>query len=332
MPRKKSPARLYLDRKRGQWVIRDGQSFHRTGCSEEQRERAERVLESYLGQRHKPEGGPSPLITDVLLVYAQEHLPHTKSAGNAVYNIANLAGGFGGLRLSDISARTCRAYARERSDSAARRDLETLRAAVRYYAREHGPLGSVPSIVLPPKAEPRSRWLSKTEAALLLKAARRTEHLRRFILLGLYTGTRSGNLLRLKWDQIDLSAGVMARVASGEAQDAKKRAPAVRLGRRIISHLRRWLRRDRAMGVEYVCHYEGAPIKKLRRSWAAAIERAGLGPDVTPHTLRHTRATWLMQAGIDPWEAAGHLGMTVETLERTYGHHHPSFQQRAAEV
>jgi integrase len=163
-------------------------------------------------------------------------------------------------------------------------------------------------------------------------ASRKSQHLARFILLGLYTGTRSGNLLRLKWDQIDLSAGVMARVASGEAQDAKKRAPAVRLGRRIISHLRRWLRRDRAMGVEYVCHYEGAPIKKLRRSWAAAIERAGLGPDVTPHTLRHTRATWLMQAGIDPWEAAGHLGMTVETLERTYGHHHPSFQQRAAEV
>jgi integrase len=123
----------------------------------------------------------------------------------------------------------------------------------------------------------------------------------------------------------------MARIASGEAVDARKRAPVVRLGKRILSHLRRWKRLD-AGTVSYLCHYEGRPVRKLRRSWAAAVKRAGLGPDVTPHVLRHTRATWLMQAGVDPWEAAGHLGMTVETLERTYGHHHPSFQERAAEV
>jgi hypothetical protein len=39
-----------------------------------------------------------------------------------------------------------------------------------------------------------------------------------------------------------------------------------------------------------------------------------------------------MQAGIDPWEAAGHLGMSIETLTRTYGHHHADFQRKAANV
>jgi hypothetical protein len=33
----------------------------------------------------------------------------------------------------------------------------------------------------------------------------------------------------------------------------------------------------------------------------------------------------LMQAGTDPWEAAGFLGMTVETLMSRYGHHHPDY-------
>jgi hypothetical protein len=33
-----------------------------------------------------------------------------------------------------------------------------------------------------------------------------------------------------------------------------------------------------------------------------------------------------MQAGTDPWEAAGFLGMTVETLMSRYGHHHPDYQ------
>ncbi len=39
-----------------------------------------------------------------------------------------------------------------------------------------------------------------------------------------------------------------------------------------------------------------------------------------------------MQAGVSVWEAAGHLGMTVETLTRVYGKHSPDFQKKAAEV
>ena len=47
----------------------------------------------------------------------------------------------------------------------------------------------------------------------------------------------------------------------------------------------------------------------------------------TPHTLRHTAATWLMQLGVDFWVASGYLGMTVATLTTVYGHHHPDFQK-----
>jgi integrase len=54
--------------------------------------------------------------------------------------------------------------------------------------------------------------------------------------------------------------------------------------------------------------------------------------NASPHTLRHTRATWLMQAGIDMWEAAGALGMSVNVLTKVYGKHSPDFQSRAAEV
>jgi integrase len=59
---------------------------------------------------------------------------------------------------------------------------------------------------------------------------------------------------------------------------------------------------------------------------------AGLGEDIVRHSLRHSAATWLMQAGVDMWEAAGWLGMTVEQLEANYGHHHPDFQEEAAEA
>lgn len=329
MPRRRAAPRLYLDGKRKQWVIRDGARFVRTGCAEFDRHGAETRLAAYLGQKHTPERSSCPLIADVLLAYASEHLPHTEAAKNAAYNVSNLSAWWGKKRTADITARACRAYAETRTPAAARRDLETLRAALNYWHREYGPLPSVPAVTLPAKGDPRQRWLTRSEAARLLRAARRTPHLARFILLGIYTGTRSGALLALRWDWIDLQRGLMLRRAPGETE-SKKRRPPVRLGMRILSHLRRWRRLDPHS--IYVCHYDGRRIVKLRRSWNGAIERAKLSADVTPHTLRHSRATWLMQRGIDPWEAAGHLGMSVETLQRVYGKHSPDFQKRAAEV
>ncbi len=77
------------------------------------------------------------------------------------------------------------------------------------------------------------RWLTKSEAARLLRAARPYLHLRRAILLGLYTGSRPGVILALRWDQVDLSAGTLHRLPRGAVEGDKKRAPPVRLGRRL---------------------------------------------------------------------------------------------------
>ncbi|MEJ0095155.1 MAG: tyrosine-type recombinase/integrase [Methylocella sp.] len=69
----------------------------------------------------------------------------------------------------------------------------------------------------------------------------------------------------------------------------------------------------------------------MNKAFSRAVADAGLGQDVTPHVLRHTAATWSMQNGTDLWEAADLLGMTVKTLERVYGHHHPNYQKDAAD-
>jgi site-specific recombinase XerD len=43
---------------------------------------------------------------------------------------------------------------------------------------------------------------------------------------------------------------------------------------------------------------------------AQRADQGRLSDDVTPHVLRHSRATHLMRQGIDPWEAAQFLGMS----------------------
>lgn len=329
MSRRSQGPRLYLDPKRKQWAIRDGSHFIRTGCPERDSEGAQKRLAEYIAAKYRPTPSPSPLVADMLLTYAQEHLPMTAAGANTGFNIANLERFWGDKKLEDVNARNCRAYAATKSAGGARRDLEVLRAAINYWDKFYGPLAVKPMVVLPPKSAPRERYLTEDEARKLRKAAMATPHLYRFIVIGLMTGSRSGAILNLKWDWIDLQRGIMRRRAPG-AMETRKRTPEVRLGRLLVRILRRWKRRDE--GIPWVCHYNGERVGSIKKSFARAVARAGLSGDVTPHIMRHTRATWLMQAGIAPWEAAGHLGMSVETLQRTYGKHHPDYQKNAAEV
>lgn len=335
MPRRTKGARLYLDPKRKVWTVRDGTRFIRTGCGERNRDEAEKFLAQYIGQKHKPEPSSAPLIADVLAVYGNEVAPSKASASDIGYNISNLLKWWGDKTVADISAKSCRTYIASKAKMGAGSDLKILRQAVKYWHAEYGPLTTIPIFELPKANRPKERWLSRKEAAKLLKAAKPYQHLRRMILLGLYTGSRPGIILSLHWDQIDLKHGLMSRMKDHEQADEKKRAPKVRLGRRIMAHLKRWKRLDRAE--KLVCYFRERPHLQSRQvgdphaSWRRVVKAAGL-KGVTRHTLRHTRATWMMQAGVPIWEAAGFLGMTVKTLERVYGHHSPDHQEMAANI
>nr|WP_320416121.1 tyrosine-type recombinase/integrase [Bradyrhizobium roseus] len=74
-------------------------------------------------------------------------------------------------------------------------------------------------------------------------------------------------------------------------------------------------------------------MASVKTGFASAVRLADLDVstgNVTPHTLRHTAATWLMQRGAAMWDAAGFLGMSEKTLRETYGYHHPEFLRGAA--
>jgi integrase len=335
MPRRSRGPRLYLDPKRKQFIIRDGPRFVRTGCGERDGAKAEKLLEKYIGQKHRPEPSSSPMIADVLTAYGNEVAPHKPSARNIGYHISNLLKWWGDKFVSDITAKSCRDFIASKTTPAAAADLKILKAAVKHWHAEYGPLDAVPAIAIPPGNPPKDRWLTRSEAARLLWAARKYKHMRRLILLGLYTGSRPGVILALRWDQIDLSAKVLTRTPPSQVQDKKKRAPKVKIGRRLLAHLKRWKRLDGSE--KLVCHFTdrwhpgSREVIDPHGAWARIIKVSGL-KGVTRHTLRHTRATWMAQAGVPLWEAAGFLGTTVKTLERVYAHHDPSNQDRAANI
>ncbi len=92
--------------------------------------------------------------------------------------------------------------------------------------------------------------------------------------------------------------------------------------------MRRWARLK--LIAECFVEFNGKPITSAKKGFKSAVRLAELSSRVTPHTLRHTAATWLMQRGVPVGEAAGFLGMSAEVLLATYGHHHPDFLHGAA--
>jgi integrase len=348
MPQKRKPPRLYLrsDAGRKVWIIRDGETNIRTGCSEDQASEAGRKLQEYLASKYEPERGGSAAevtIGDVLNVYLDEKADDSSRPVETVARIKRLNEFFGEMTVGEIRGKVCREFADDRgTESGARRDLEVLRAAVNYYHGEYT-LDVVPKITLPDKCLPRERWLTRQEVAAMIRAARnlkQCQHVVRLLLIGVYTGTRLGAMLGLQWmpntsgGWVDLEKGILFRKAQGERVAHNKRKTPVKIPPRLLTLLRYWHEADKEIDKKAPClnviNYYGAKVTKPHKAFRKVRGAAGLGEDVTPHILRHTRATWLANAGVDVQEAASSLGITTDEFERTYLHNDPQFQQKAA--
>lgn len=345
MPRQKKPPRLWLrgdGGRRRRWVILDGDVHKRTGCAEDQIADAEAALARYIAEKRKPRTSARRAaqanLGDILTLYLDLKEATIARPRDLRAQIGRLNEFWGGMTADAIKGEMCRRYVAERGAKiGARRELEIMRAAVHHYAKEYG-LDVTPKFTLGENHKSRERWMTRQEAARLLWAAYRSpyhNHIARFILIGLYTGTRHSAILGLQWmpnttgGWVDVERGVLHR-RSADQRATNKRQPPMRIPSRLLAHLRRWKRLD--MGVRAVIRYEGVPIARIEKAFRGCRERAGLGPEITPHVLRHTRATWLAQAGVPIWQAAGSLGMTAKQFEETYGHHHADFQKEAAEA
>lgn len=365
MPRPAKGPRLWLQKQRirpdgaidrGFWVIRDGSAKRSTGISYDGSRKppreAERALAEYIAGKHTParesdRRAHQVAVADVINIYLTDKAPRQARPKEVAARCMRLIEWWGDKTLAQVTGSNCRAYAESRkTEQGARRELEDLKAAIRYH-RQEGLCLDVVEVTLPPKAQPRSTYLTRSEAARLLWAAwryrevqkgvetdRRTRrHVARFILVALYTGTRAGAVCQaaLKPTEgagwINLDNGVFYRKPEGE-RETRKRKGAVRMPSRLVAHIRRW--KAKRICHRYVVEWQGRPVKDVDKAFRNVAADAGLS-GVTPHCLRHTAATWLMQNGAHLDDAAQLLSMTRATLERTYWHHHPDFQRDAAE-
>lgn len=196
-----------------------------------------------------------------------------------------------GKRLTEISAeviqRVLEIKKRETTASTANHYMGLIRAILRR-AHHWGWLEVVPPFQSYPVKNQRLRWLTQEEAGRLMKEL--PEHLAAMAEFSLLTGLRQANVAGLEWSQVD-----MQRKCSWIHPDqAKARKPiAVSLNDQAIDVLRRQMGKHS----ERVFTYNGQPIIQTNtKAWHKALKRAGIS-GFTWHGLRHTWASWHVQAG-----------------------------------
>jgi integrase len=360
MPQPAKPARLYLrparDDREPVWVILHRGIEHSTGARKKDLGKAQEALKEFLASNTEPSFGlghpHQVLISDVLTHYGDHHGPHTADPERIGYAIDKLVDywkqdtvaqitparseDYVKWRTAQRDARAKKTKGRLISVYTARRELGVLATALQW-CFENNKLNRPIAVKLPESSEPREEHLTRSEAAQLLAAAlgwyvekgkikrdhsRINRHVARFILLGIYTGTRHTAMLRLQWSKntiggwIDLGSGVIYRRPQGST-DTKKKRPPLPLPPKLIPHLRRW----RNLSARHVIEWNGEPLAgHIRRAWTTTRKLAKLPESITPHILRHTCATWLLQRGVSIYDTAGVLGCSEEVVRKTYGH------------
>lgn len=333
MPRRSSGPKLWFDKARDRWTISDGKSKRRTSCRRHEIRAAEKELQIYIAEKHTIDNS-STAIADILMAYIDEVITGKVSEKTSLSALKPLNKWWGDKFLIDVTVANCRAYCKSRGEAqpSARTELSYLRAALKHWNKNHAPI-VIPELTMPPRPPARCRVLTRSEAAAFLWAARRSPHIARFFILGWYTGSRKTVMLNLRWPMIDLKARVLRRKPAG-AVETKKRAPPIPIGDRLYAHLRRWKRLDgkRELLIYFPGRSQDNAIKQNDRGWHKARIAADLSDDVTPHVLRHTRATEMLKQGVPVWDVAKFLGMTVALVESTYGHSIPGWLKSAAQA
>jgi len=196
-------------------------------------------------------------------------------------------------------------------NSSVNRVNEVIRAVLRKACNEWEWIDRVPRIRMLPEPKRRVRWITREEADRLIEVL--PKHLVPAVKFSLETGLRRANVTGLLWSQIDLTR----RTAWIHPDQAKARkAIAVPLSAAAVIVIREQIGNHPT----HVFSYHGNPIVQLNtKAWRKALVKVGID-NFRWHDLRHTWASWHVQAGT-PLHVLQELGgWECVEMVRKYAH------------
>jgi integrase len=315
-------------------VTRLGSNINRTVAKELAQVERGKVLRGEAGIGKKRKDVPLEKAKEEFLARAEADLKqHTVRGYRACLKKISGSPLFAGKRLGQITTWAVERYKQDRLKEGARvrvnRELATLKGVFNHcrglglYEGEN----PVEGVDFLPEPRTRLRYLEPEEEAGLLEAAR--EPLRSVILIGIHAGLRiQAEALLLAWSDVDLKRGLLTVQAAYAKNGTNRTVPLNSVLRAALARLR-----EAAKDGEHVftSPRSGKPLKSIRNAFELARKKAGLGEEVTPHTLRHTFASRLAMAGVDLRTIQELGGWKTLSLVERYSHLTPRHRADAVE-
>lgn len=237
---------------------------------------------------------------------------------------ARLKDDFGHLRPDQVTREKCREYIakrrrRGRGDNTIRKELITLRAALRWNNK------NTPAVVeMPAMPVPREVFITKEQFDALVANAI-APHMKLYLMLAWYTAGRKDSLLALEWDHIDFQRGI---IDLGQGVGNKRRAkPPISPSLRAAL-----LEAKEAATTSYVVEYAGGRVKNIRKGFDMTAARAKI-EGLTPHDLRRSAARRMIERNISMEEVSQFLGHTSTSVtEKIYARFSPNYLRKAADA
>ena len=255
-------------------------------------EAKERLTDWFVEQKTKavaPPPGAEPCLAEVLMRYYEQHAKFLRSEERTRYSLRFWIDFWGGAEVADVRSiakqEEFHAWLRDRGQSPGtiNRVLTSGRAAInRAWKRAEISQPVHIQMVKLGEEKPKGRPLDVDEINQLLAAC--PDHIKKFTYWGLATGARPEALIDLRWDQVDIEAGLIRLNPEGR-QQTKKHRPTVRLPKNLLR-----LIGGAGPNGTAVIQYKGQPVKAVRNAWRSARDRAEMDGDVQPYSLRHTVA------------------------------------------
>lgn len=189
-------------------------------------------------------------------------------------------------------------YGTQRSIATVNRELELLRAMLRFAIRQgwlvRSPFEMGDPLISKADETRRERTLTHEEEIKLLNACSgRRAHLRALVITALDTAARRGELFKLKWSDVDFNNDVI-RLRATTTKTATART--IGITPRVREELMKlWL--ESAQDMDDTVFGYGKENSTIKTAWKSACRAAGVD-SFRFHDLRHTATTRLVQTGV----------------------------------
>jgi len=275
-------------------------------------------------------------VEKTYLPWAREN---KRSWRNDVSRAKPLIAFFGKRRLSEVPRFLIEQYKKERrstfngrgtlrSPSSVNRELELL-SRIFSLAVERGEVETNPFKGVKKLAVDNllTRYLTPEEEERLLSVLTgKRAHLRPIVLIGLHTGMRRGEILSLRWEQVDFAreSVQLLRTKSGKPRPV----PMNSVVKEVLLEMR-----ERTGDSENVFSNPrtGKPLGDIKNAFRSALREAGI-EGLRFHDIRHTAGTRMADAGVPITAVADILGHADVRTTMRYAHATDEARRRAVKA